>query len=70
MPTERCTELILRGLHHDLDEMWISEAPFLAMAYVSVYFPSIARYYVDNVLGPTRVHALKTGQAIYGEPKK
>lgn len=49
MPTERCTSLILKGLHHNLGEMWISQHPFLLFTYLSQYAPGIARYYGSKV---------------------
>jgi hypothetical protein len=69
MPTDRCTSLIMRGLYHDQKEMWISEQPFLAMAYLATYCQPLAHYYVNNVLGPKRINALNTGQSIYGDLK-
>eukprot|EP01040_Poterioochromonas_malhamensis_P002516 gene2516-2673_t len=70
MPTERCTSLIMKGLWNNRDEMWISESPYLLMTYLAVYFPGFARRYVDTKVGPERITALKTGQAIYGNTSK
>ena len=36
MSTERCTDLILRAMHHKFDEVWLSTQPFLAITYVCV----------------------------------
>ncbi len=43
MPTERCAYLIAKGMALGVDEMWISEQPYLAMTYVSQYAPWLAR---------------------------
>lgn len=69
MATERCTQLIMKGLYHNHEEMWISDQPFLGMTYMAYFFPYLAKYYVDNVLGPGRINALRSGQSIYGEKK-
>jgi dehydrogenase/reductase SDR family protein 7 len=68
MPTERCTELIMKGLYYDMDEMWISEQPFLVMTYLTAYMPALARTLMVKYFGPARVHALKAGLNLY-DPK-
>ena len=65
MPTERCTALIMKGLHHDIDEMWISDQPFLIFTYMTQYMPWISRTLFAKVLGPARVKALKTGADVF-----
>jgi hypothetical protein len=44
METSRCTDLIAKGMFFKVDEMWISDQPFLAMTYLAVYAPWITRY--------------------------
>jgi dehydrogenase/reductase SDR family protein 7 len=65
MPTERCTELIMKGLYYDLDEMWVSEQPFLAMTYIIEYMPYLSRKLMVKYFGPARINALKNGLNIY-----
>lgn len=65
MATERCTALIMKGLYYDLDEMWISEHPFLFMTYVTAYFPFLSRQLMVKFFGPARINALKSGLNIY-----
>jgi dehydrogenase/reductase SDR family protein 7 len=65
MPTARCTALILKGLHHNLEEMWISEHPFLLFTYLAQYFPGVARWYGTKIAGPARVRAITSGENIY-----
>lgn len=67
MPTERCTSLILKGLYYKLEEMWISEQPFLAMTYMVDYAPALSRA-VMKKFGQIRVSALKSGKSLY-DPK-
>lgn len=61
MPTERCSELILKGLHHDVDEMWISEQPALAASYVATYMPYVFRYIKSYWFGPFVMKSLEKG---------
>ncbi len=65
MPTDRCTGLIVKGLYHDLDEMWISDQPFLALTYLTEYFPWVSRQILVKVAGPARIRAIKSGENIY-----
>jgi hypothetical protein len=66
MRTSLCTKLIMRGLYHNLEEMWISEQPFLGLTYAAVYLPPFAKWYMDKKYGPQRVNALKKGESLYG----
>lgn len=68
MTAARCTELIMKGLYYDLDEMWISEQPFLLMTYIADYMPFVARTLLVKYFGPVRVKAVKSGQNVY-DPK-
>lgn len=61
MSTARCTSLVVKGLFYRFEEMWISEQPILALAYVNVYMPWISRQIMSKVAGPKRVKALKEG---------
>ena len=65
MPTERCTHLVAKGLYHDIDEMWISDQPFLLFTYLTQYMPWIARKIFVKVAGPARINAIKHGKNIY-----
>jgi dehydrogenase/reductase SDR family member 7 len=65
MPTARCAQLTLRGVYHKLPELWISEEPVLAMAYVTQYLPYVSKLLFTKILGPARVKALQGGQNIY-----
>ena len=65
MDTSRCTGLIMKGLYHDIDEMWISEQPFLLFTYLTQYTPTISRWISTKIAGPARIKALKAGENIY-----
>ncbi len=67
MATDRCTSLIMKGLYYKLEEMWISEQPFLAMTYLVDYAPFLSRMMMKK-FGQIRVAALKSGKNIY-DPK-
>jgi len=64
MPTERCTELMAKGMYHRVEEIWISHQPFLLFTYVSQYMPRVSRV-LAKILGPARVKALKEGTNLY-----
>lgn len=64
MSTLRCIELVMRGLYYKVDEMWISDQPFLFFTYLNVYFPWVSRQ-LFKVVGPLRVKILKEGGNIY-----
>ena len=65
MPTERCTHLIAKGLYHDIDEMWISDQPFLFFTYLTNYAALISRKIFTKIAGPARINAIKNGKNIY-----
>ena len=46
MSTNRCADLMAVGIANKLDEIWISENPFLLMTYMNQYFPNLFRWYV------------------------
>jgi len=46
MPTERCARLMVVSMANNLDEVWITENPYLAAAYFNQYFPNFFRWYV------------------------
>ncbi|XP_068746520.1 dehydrogenase/reductase SDR family member 7-like [Montipora capricornis] len=54
MPTERCAKLMVVGMANDLDEVWISENPFLLTYYMNEYLPNLFKWltkkYSANVL--------------------
>ena len=41
---ERCAELIAVTMANKLEEVWISYHPILLFAYITQYFPSVARW--------------------------
>jgi hypothetical protein len=55
MPTERCSELTLKGLYHDFDEMWIAEQPSLAVAYFADNVPRLAKLFATKVIAKNRL---------------
>lgn len=65
MPTERCAQLVLRGLHHGHEELWISTQPVLLMAYLATYAPALTRMLMTKVLGPARAKAVQGGTNAY-----
>lgn len=65
MATERCTYLVAKAIHHKLDEVWISNQPFLLFTYLSTYAPGIFRQLYKRVVGPGRVKALVGGGDVY-----
>lgn len=65
METSRCTELILKGIYHSFDEMWVSHQPFLLTTYTAQYFPYLNRILMTKVAGPSRVNAIKSGRDVY-----
>jgi len=44
MPTERCAKLMAVSMANNLDEVWISEYPFLLSCYLNQYFPNLFRW--------------------------
>lgn len=65
MATVRCSDLILKGLWHGLDEMWIAGQPFLLFTYLTQYLPGVSRFYATKIAGPARIRALSQGENIY-----
>jgi short-subunit dehydrogenase len=65
MPTERCTHLMAKGMKWRLDEIWISNQPFLGITYVSTYMPFTFRQLIKYVVGPSRVKTLEEGGELY-----
>jgi dehydrogenase/reductase SDR family member 7 len=65
MPTSRCTNLMARAMKWRLDEVWISEQPFLAVATLNTYFPFTSRQLFKYVVGPGRMRTLAAGGDIY-----
>lgn len=65
MPTSRCTHLMAKGMKWRLDEIWISNQPFLAITYLNTYFPFVSRQLFKYFIGPGRVKALASGADIY-----
>lgn len=61
MDTSRCTSLILKGLYYNFDDLWITKQPFLFLTGVAQHFPSINRWLLTKVVGPSQVKALRSG---------
>ncbi|KAM7431587.1 Dehydrogenase/reductase SDR member 7 [Porites harrisoni] len=49
MPTERCARLMVVSMANNLDEVWITENPYLAAAYFNQYFPNFFRWTVKKI---------------------
>jgi hypothetical protein len=65
MPTARCSHLIAKGMFHRVEEMWISQQPFLFMTYLTQYAPDLSRQLATKVLGPARIKLLEEGGNLY-----
>ena len=65
MPTARCTHLMAKGMKWRLDEIWISNQPFLAIAYLNTYMPFVSRQIFKHLIGPARVKTLSEGGDVY-----
>jgi len=50
MSTERCAKLMATGMANNLDEVWITENPFLLMLYMNQYFPNLYRWFSKKFL--------------------
>jgi dehydrogenase/reductase SDR family protein 7 len=61
MPTRRCSELIVKGVYHNLSDMWVVSQPFLIFAYMAQYAPGLFRQLSVQLAGPARVKALASG---------
>ncbi len=55
MSTERCSELTIKGLYHNFDELWIAEQPILAIAYIHEHFPRIGRTFISKLIAKKRL---------------
>ncbi|XP_003740158.1 dehydrogenase/reductase SDR family member 7 [Galendromus occidentalis] len=63
METKRCAELIVSGIAHGLDELWIADQPLLLLFYVYQYFPSIFRRYLINyVMTKKQIEKFRKGE--------
>jgi short-subunit dehydrogenase len=65
MTTSRCTHLMASAMKWRLDEVWISEQPFLAIATLNTYFPFTSRQLFKYIIGPGRIRTLAAGGDIY-----
>lgn len=59
MTTSRFVNVMIRGLFYDIDEMWISEQPFLLLTYMAQYMPWVSRQ-LGRLVGPSRVKAIQS----------
>ncbi len=55
MPTDRCTSLMLKGIYHNFDEMWIAEHPALLVAFINEHFPKIGRLIASKFIVKKRM---------------
>lgn len=58
MATSHFVRIMIKGLYHDVNEMWISSQPFLLLTYISQYMPWVSRQ-MGMLVGPTRIKLLK-----------
>ena len=65
METSRCTGLMVKGMFHKVEEMWISHQPLLSLTFVAEYMPWLSRQLFTNIVGPSRAKMLKTGGSMY-----
>lgn len=62
MQTSRCARLMLVGLVHKLDELWIANQPILPMYYACQYAPSISRRLLPILFDKKRFVKLRDGE--------
>ncbi|XP_075387334.1 dehydrogenase/reductase SDR family member 7 isoform X2 [Tenrec ecaudatus] len=60
MATSRCAQLILISMANDLKEVWISDHPFLFLAYLGQYMPTFTGW-LSCKLGKRRIENFKSG---------
>ncbi|XP_068615121.1 dehydrogenase/reductase SDR family member 7-like isoform X1 [Brachionichthys hirsutus] len=60
MPASRCARLMLIGMVNGVNEMWISQQPFLLLCYLWQYTPTFG-WFVMNTLGIRRIQNFKAG---------
>ncbi|XP_004612485.1 dehydrogenase/reductase SDR family member 7 [Sorex araneus] len=60
MATSRCARLMLVSMANDLQEVWISDHPYLLIAYLWQYMPMWARW-ITGKLGKKRIQNFKSG---------
>ncbi|XP_020034536.1 dehydrogenase/reductase SDR family member 7 isoform X2 [Castor canadensis] len=60
MATSRCVRLMLISMANDLKEVWIADQPFLLMAYLWQYMPTLA-WWLTNKVGKKRITNFKSG---------
>ena len=65
MTTPRFSELALRGIYHQLPEMWIADQPFLLITYIASYMPWVYRQLNVHLIGAMRVKAITDGSDLY-----
>ncbi|XP_012378392.1 dehydrogenase/reductase SDR family member 7 isoform X2 [Dasypus novemcinctus] len=60
MATSRCVRLMLICMANDLKEVWIADHPFLLMAYLGQYMPTLA-WWLTSKFGKRRIENFKSG---------
>ena len=66
MPTARCCYLCVAGISNGLEEMWISEQPYLLYTYIAQYMPTIF-IRIAKKFGQKRVSAVRAGKGNINE---
>lgn len=64
MPTERCAELMAVATANGVDEVWISDQPYLGFTYLATNLPVVWRKLM-RLLGAARVRAFLSGVHVY-----
>jgi dehydrogenase/reductase SDR family protein 7 len=67
MDTTRCTSLMVRAMFYKsyIQEIWISQQPFLFLSYLSKFAPFTSRAIFSEIVGPSRIRMLRNGENIY-----
>ncbi|XP_049753793.1 dehydrogenase/reductase SDR family member 7 isoform X2 [Elephas maximus indicus] len=60
MATSRCVRLMLISMANDLKEVWISDHPFLLLAYLGQYMPTLT-WWLSSKLGKRRIENFRSG---------
>ncbi|XP_021563789.1 dehydrogenase/reductase SDR family member 7 isoform X3 [Carlito syrichta] len=60
MAANRCVRLMLISMANDLQEVWISDQPFLSVAYLWQYMPTWA-FWITSKMGKKRIENFKSG---------
>ncbi|RWS29581.1 dehydrogenase/reductase SDR family member 7-like protein [Leptotrombidium deliense] len=61
MTAQRCGYLMSIAIANKLDEVWVTEHPYLLMLYAMQYFPSITRFILCRFLTKERISKMRDG---------